>query len=179
MKRLTADQYLWSLAFAAAKRGTCDRFEGGCVIARDGILVATGYNGSAPGEPHCSDVGHELVQVYPTFQEEGAPDETEQHCTRTIHAEINAVVNAASLGVSIQHCDWYVTGLPCVGCSRVIARLEPHRMFVCGDRGCVEDDKVALIQWWKKRRTLFGYPDSLFVKTLEELVEQGVVPDSK
>ena len=177
MKRLSKDEYLWHIAFAAAKRVTCDRFRGGCVIARDGVLIATGYNGSAPGEDHCDDVGHDLIAVYPAHHGsrtgvDSREKQGEVHCVRTIHAEVNAIVNAAILGVSIKECDWFCTGVPCWACSRTIARLTPDRIFMCIDQGGVDDNKRGIAEWWRRRHSHYG--TRLFAKTLEELVEMGV-----
>ena len=175
-KRLSKDHYLWNLAFAAAARGTCDRFRGGCVVARDGILISTGYNGSAPGEPHCSDAGHDMVQVS-HIRETGTSTSSnsaldERHCIRTIHAEINAIVGAAYVGASIRDCDWYFTGTPCWRCSRVIARLNPQRLFICSTQGGCDDEKLAIIEWWRTRNMTSGV--KTFSKSLAYLIELGI-----
>jgi len=81
MGRLNQDDYLWSLAFQAAARSTCDRGRHGCVVAREGVVLATGYNGSAPGEPHCDEDGHLLIHhipVNPANPEVGVLGES--HC---------------------------------------------------------------------------------------------------
>ena len=171
-KRLSKDHYLWNLAFAAAARGTCDRFRGGCVVARDGILISTGYNGSAPGEPHCSDVGHDMIWTSRQDPFVETITETESHCVRTIHAEINAIVGAAYIGVSIRDCDWYFTGTPCWRCSRVIARLNPQRLFICSTQGGCDDEKLAIIEWWRTRNMTSGV--KTFSKSLAYLIELGI-----
>ena len=176
MPRLSKDDYLWHLAFAAARRGTCDRLRAGCVVARDGIVVATGYNGSAPGEPHCDEAGHRLVSFVPC----GAPDwQTESggppvHCLRTIHAEINAIINAAYLGVSIRGCDWYVTGVSCPACSKAIARLDPERLFFCSDLGADQRQNHRHLRWWRERYSQFGRP-LILTRTMAELRAARVV----
>ena len=89
-----------------ATRSTCDRKYVGAVIVRDKSILATGYNGSIRGLPHCDEEGH--------LMEDG-------HCVRTIHAEANAIIQAARNGVRIEGATVYVTASPCWGCFRIIA----------------------------------------------------------
>jgi len=93
--RPTWDEYFMDLANAAAKRATCDRGRSGCVIVRDRQLLVTGYVGSPRGLPHCDDVGHLLKKVY---HEDGR---VTQHCVRTVHAEQNAICQAARRGIAL------------------------------------------------------------------------------
>jgi dCMP deaminase len=84
MNRQKWDDYFLSIASAVAMRATCPRASVGAVIVRDKRIIATGYNGSAPGEPHCTDVG--------CLMKDG-------HCQRAIHAETNAVAQCARFGI--------------------------------------------------------------------------------
>ncbi len=95
-----------NIAREVATRSTCDRKHVGAVIVRDKSILATGYNGSVRGLPHCDDEGH--------LMEEG-------HCVRTVHAEANAIVQAARNGMRIDGAGIYVTASPCWGCFRLIA----------------------------------------------------------
>ncbi len=95
-----------AIARVIASRATCDRKQVGAVIVRDRSILATGYNGSIRGLPHCDEVGH--------LMEEG-------HCVRTVHAEANALVQAARNGVRIEGGDIYVTASPCFNCFKLIA----------------------------------------------------------
>lgn len=95
-----------NIARAVATRSTCDRKHVGAVIVRDKSILATGYNGSIRGLPHCDDEGH--------LMEDG-------HCVRTVHAEANAIVQAARHGMRIEGATIYVTASPCWGCFRLIA----------------------------------------------------------
>ena len=95
-----------AIAEQVATRATCDRKNVGAVIVRDKCILATGYNGSIRGLAHCSAAGH--------MMEEG-------HCVRTIHAEANAIIQAARNGVRIEKADIYVTASPCWGCFKMIA----------------------------------------------------------
>jgi dCMP deaminase len=105
-KRASWDEYFMSIAREVATRSTCDRKFVGAVIVRDKIILATGYNGSIRGLPHCDEEGH--------LMEDG-------HCVRTVHAEANAIVQAARSGVRIEGGGIYVTASPCWGCFRLIA----------------------------------------------------------
>ena len=104
--RASWDVYFMRIAEDVATRATCDRKHVGAVIVRDKNLLATGYNGSIKGLGHCDEEGH--------MMEEG-------HCVRTIHAEANAIIQAAKNGVSIEGGTIYVTASPCWGCFKMIA----------------------------------------------------------
>ena len=95
-----------NIATEVASRATCDRKHVGAVIVRDKSILATGYNGSVRGLGHCDDEGH--------LMEDG-------HCVRTVHAEANAIVQAAKNGMRIEGASIYVTASPCWGCFRLIA----------------------------------------------------------
>ena len=81
---------------AIAKRATCDRDRSGCVIAKNNRLLVTGYVGSPAGMSHCDDTGHQFKQV---THEDGS---VTNHCMRTVHAEQNAICQAARLGVPVE-----------------------------------------------------------------------------
>jgi dCMP deaminase len=104
--RASWDEYFMNIARAVATRSTCSRKHVGAVIVRDKVILSTGYNGSLRGLPHCDEVGHML--------EDG-------HCVRTIHAEANAVIQAATHGVRIEGAGIYVTASPCWSCFKMIA----------------------------------------------------------
>lgn len=109
MARPTWDEYFLNIAKVVATRSTCDRKNVGAVIAGEHQILSTGYNGSAKGAPHCSDVGHELKDM-------GG----RQSCVRTIHAEMNAILQAARNGVRIAGATLYTTASPCYDCAKVI-----------------------------------------------------------
>ena len=105
-ERASWDEYFMNIANEVATRSTCDRKHVGSVIVRDRSILATGYNGSVRGLGHCDDEGH--------LMEDG-------HCVRTVHAEANAIVQAARNGMRIEGAGIYVTASPCWGCFRLIA----------------------------------------------------------
>jgi dCMP deaminase len=101
------------IATVVASRSTCDRKFVGSVIVRDRTILSTGYNGSIRGIPHCTEVGH--------MMEDG-------HCVATIHAESNAILQAAKNGVNIDGATCYVTASPCWNCFKHIANAGLRRI---------------------------------------------------
>ncbi len=126
-KRPTWDEYFMEVANAIAKRATCNRGRSGCVIARDRTLLVTGYVGSPRGFPHCDDVGHQMKKV---LHQDGTITE---HCVRTVHAEQNAIAQAARLGVSIDGATLYCRMTPCRVCAMLIINCGIRRV-VCERR---------------------------------------------
>lgn len=106
MTRLSWDEYFMNIAHVVASRSTCDRKQVGAVIVRDKTILSTGYNGSIRGLPHCSEVGHMIEN---------------DHCVATLHAEENAIIQAARNGVLIDRAAVYVTASPCWSCFKSIA----------------------------------------------------------
>lgn len=111
------DTYFLNIANQIKLRGTCPRFQTGTVVTRDNSILATGYNGAPPGLPHCSDVGHKM--------EHG-------HCVRTIHGELNAILNAAKQGVTLKNSTFYVIGTPCYRCALHIVSVGAERVVTFG-----------------------------------------------
>lgn len=112
--RLSWDEYFMEIARVVAERSTCVRAKVGCVIVRDRSIVATGYNGAPTGMPHCTEVG---CLIYHSEDPDGNPEE---NCFRTIHAEINAISQAARRGVAIDRSDVYATHSPCMHCLKTL-----------------------------------------------------------
>ncbi len=108
------DEYFMSLAELVGSRATCGRGRSGCVIVKGKQILVTGYVGAAAGLPHCDDVGHEMSKVY---NDDGSISE---HCVRTVHAEQNAIAQAAKLGVSIDGATVYCHMTPCYVCAKII-----------------------------------------------------------
>ncbi|MBU0546295.1 cytidine/deoxycytidylate deaminase family protein [Patescibacteria group bacterium] len=108
------DQYFMEIARTVAKRSTCDRGRGGCVIVKDKQIIVTGYVGSCKGMPHCDDAGH---QMKTTIHEDGRQS---QHCMRTIHMEANAICQAAKRGTSINGATLYIKYTPCPTCAKML-----------------------------------------------------------
>jgi dCMP deaminase len=94
------------IALQVATRSTCNRKHIGAVIVRDKTILSTGYNGSIRGLAHCDEIGH--------LMENG-------HCVRTVHAESNAIAQAAKNGVTINGAEIYITASPCWTCFKLLA----------------------------------------------------------
>lgn len=123
-QRPSWDEYFMELANAAAKRATCDRGRSGCVIVKDKQVLVTGYVGSPIGLPHCDEVGHLFKK---TFHE----DETiTTHCVRTVHAEQNAICQAAKRGIALEGSTLYCRMTPCRTCAMLIINCGIKRV-VC------------------------------------------------
>ena len=108
------DRLFMTITREVASALDLSRAKVGAVIVRDRSILATGYNGSPAGLPHCTEVG---CLVYESRTPDG---EIEQNCYRTIHAEINAISQAARNGAAIRDADIYVTHTPCIHCLKVL-----------------------------------------------------------
>ncbi len=123
-QRPSWDEYFMEIAHTVSKRATCDRGRSGCVIARDRQILVTGYVGSPKGLPHCDDSGHQMKRV---LHEDG---HTTMHCVRTVHAEQNAICQAARLGIAISGATLYCRMTPCRVCAMLIINCGIERV-VC------------------------------------------------
>jgi dCMP deaminase len=106
--------YFMNIALQAATRSTCDRKNVGAVIVRDKTILSTGYNGSIRAMPHCDEVGHEMEN---------------DHCVATVHAEANAIIQAAKNGVRIDGSELYTTASPCWNCFKLIANAGVRKIY--------------------------------------------------
>lgn len=141
--RPSFDETFFEVARAMAERSTCKRAQHGCVITRDNQILVTGYNGSPPGEPHCTEVGCLIESSFwehehPAFPGQGLPDFIKPHCKRTLHAEENAFMQAAKLGIPIEGAVLYITGQPCWDDCKRIIRAGISEIRVMGDHPFVD-----------------------------------------
>ena len=129
VNRPSWDEYFIKLVDEVAQRATCDRGKSGCIIVKEKRILCSGYVGSPPGFDHCDEVGHLLKKV---IDDNGTE---RQHCTRTIHAEQNAICQAAKYGLALEGTTLYCTMEPCrvcamliisVGIKRVVAKKRYH-----------------------------------------------------
>jgi len=112
------DEYFMGITFEVARRSTCNRAQVGAIIVRDKRILTTGYNGSPAGLAHCTDEGCLVVNG---------------HCVRTLHAEQNAIIQAALHGVSTAGATIYVTHQPCLVCAKMIINAGIARVVYGGD----------------------------------------------
>ena len=138
-KRPSWDSYFMEMAELVAKRSTCIRRNVGAVVVQDRRIVATGYNGAPKGLAHCSEIGGCLRQKL------GIPSGERHEMCRALHAEQNAIIQAATSGQSVEGATIYITHQPCVICAKMIINAGIEKIIV------------------KE-----GYPDELSTQLLEE-----------
>lgn len=117
-KRIPWDQYFMAQAVLLSLRSTCSRLEVGATLVKDRRIIAGGYNGSVSGDVHCIDEGCYVV---------------DGHCIRTIHAEMNALLQCAKLGVSTDNAEIYVTHFPCLPCTKAILQAGVKKIHYLND----------------------------------------------
>jgi dCMP deaminase len=124
------DSYFMKIAAAVSERSTCDRAFVGCVLVREKRILTSGFNGSPAGQEHCDEAGHLMV---------------EGHCVRTIHAETNAIIQAALHGVSTRESTCYVTHFPCINCTKVLINAGITRI-VYAESYRLDENALAFLQ---------------------------------
>ena len=138
-KRPSWDEYFMEVCEAISKRATCERGRSGCVIAKDKQLLVTGYVGAPAVLPHCDDAGHQFKKM---LHEDGK--ET-THCVRTVHAEQNAICQAAKRGISIDGATLYCRMTPCRTCAMLIINCGIKRV-VCQRRYQDAEDSLLMFK---------------------------------
>jgi len=123
-KRPSWDEYFMDMAVLTARRSTCLRRQVGAVIVKDKHIVATGYNGAPRGLQHCDQLGGCLRQKLQV------PSGQRHELCRALHAEQNAIIQAATLGQSIEGGSIYVTHQPCAICAKMIINAGLKRIVV-------------------------------------------------
>ncbi|TLS39339.1 ComE operon protein 2 [Pseudalkalibacillus caeni] len=118
MKRISWDQYFMAQSHLLALRSTCTRLAVGATIVRDNRIIAGGYNGSVSGGVHCIDEGCYVI---------------DGHCVRTIHAEMNAVIQCAKFGIPTNGAEIYVTHFPCLNCCKGLIQSGIKKVYYAED----------------------------------------------
>lgn len=118
MERISWDQFFMAQCHLLAVRSTCTRLAVGATIVRDNRIIAGGYNGSISGGDHCIDHGCYVVG---------------NHCVRTIHAEMNALLQCAKYGISTAGSTLYVTHFPCLQCTKAIIQAGVRHVRYAND----------------------------------------------
>lgn len=111
--RPTQDEYIMKMAYLVRERSTCLRRMVGAVIVKDSHILSTGYNGAPKGLPHCLDVG--CIR-----KDQNIPSGERHELCRGVHAEQNAVIQAAVFGISIRDGILYSTNYPCSVCAKIL-----------------------------------------------------------
>ena len=118
MERITWNQFFMAQSHLLALRSTCTRLSVGATIVRDKRIIAGGYNGSISGDDHCIDKGCYVV---------------DNHCVRTVHAEVNALLQCAKYGTPTNGADLYVTHFPCLPCTKSIIQAGIKNLYYATD----------------------------------------------
>ena len=117
-----------SIAQQVSTRGTCNRKQVGAIIVKDKRILATGYNGSMSGAVHCDTVGHQIV---------------DNHCVRTVHAEINAIVQCAKYGIGCNNATIYINTFPCWECFKATVNSGIKEIYYTDDYAAKNKDLVV------------------------------------
>ena len=148
-KRPGWDEYFMEITRLVAKRSTCLRRHVGAVLVKDKMILATGYNGAPKGLPHCLDIG--------CLREElGVPSGERHELCRGLHAEQNAIIQAAYHGVSIQGATLYCTNHPCIICTKMLINAGIIKViYEAGypdelSGGMLEEAGIEMIQFKEK-----------------------------
>jgi dCMP deaminase len=139
MARPNWDRYFLDLCDAVSKRATCDRGRSGCVIVKDKRIMTTGYVGAPSGLPHCDEAGHDMRKV---LDDNG---NVTQHCVRTLHAEQNAIIQAARFGIPLEDATLYCKMTPCRTCAMMIINAGIKRV-VCEKRYHADEDTKQMLK---------------------------------
>ncbi len=138
MERPSWDDYFFQVADTVSRRATCDRGRSGCIIVKEKRILVTGFVGSPYGFPHCDDAGHQMKRL---VHEDGRVTE---HCMRTLHAEQNAICQAARLGIALEGATLYTRMTPCRTCAMLIINCAIKSVF-CERRYQAADEPEAML----------------------------------
>lgn len=127
LKRPDWTDYFMTILDAVATRGTCLRAKCGCVITRDNVILSTGYNGAPAGAPQCDEIGCLIEET------KHADGHTSKHCRRTVHAEANAILQAAKNGTGIRDGVLYCGMTPCRDCAMLVVNAGIKKVIVKKD----------------------------------------------
>lgn len=150
-QRIPWNQYFMLQALLLSMRSTCTRLSVGAVLVRDRRVIAGGYNGSVSGDVHCIDEGCYMV---------------DGHCVRTIHAEMNAVLQCAKFGVATAQSDVYVTDFPCLQCTKMLLQAGVKRIFYL--RNYHNDDYAVKLLKRQNVKVVQVHLDSAYIEKLTD-----------
>lgn len=123
-KRPSWDEYFMQITKLVASRATCLRRKVGAIIVKDRHILSTGYNGPPKGVKHCDEIGGCLREKL------NVPSGERMELSRAVHAEQNAIIQAAKLGINIEGADMYVTNQPCFICAKMIINAGIRRVII-------------------------------------------------
>lgn len=147
------DEYFMRITREVAQRSTCLRRQVGAILVKDKHILTTGYNGAPAGLPHCEEVGCLRERL-------GIPSGERAELCRGLHAEQNAIIQAAVHGVQIRGATLYSTTQPCVLCTKMLLNAGVVRIVYEGDypdelaRSLIEEAGIEVVRWADSRRDL-------------------------
>lgn len=172
MERITWNQFFMAQSHLLALRSTCTRLSVGATIVRDKRIIAGGYNGSISGDDHCIDKGCYVI---------------DNHCVRTVHAEVNALLQCAKYGTPTNGADLYVTHFPCLPCTKSIIQSGIKNLYYATDYKnnayaieLLEQAGVNVVHVpfdERKIDFLSNEKITLYCDLLEKLREHGATPE--
>ncbi len=149
--RIPFDELFMQVARAMAQRSTCRRRQVGAVLAMDNHIISTGYNGAPPGMEHCTDIGYCLRQQL------NIPSGQQHEICRGVHAEQNAIIQAAIHGTSTKGAVIYTTHFPCSICARILVSAGVTKVY-CGEgypdrisKGILEEASIPYVFYGKTK----------------------------
>ena len=153
-ERPTWEEFWFTLTLFYATRGTCDRLRTACIlVGENNRIISAGYNGSLPGGDHCDDVGHFMV---------------DGHCIRTLHAEENALLNAAG---DIRGATAYILDSPCIACSKKLISKGVKRILFTREYKNVEDEgRRFIVEMAQKSGVELRHVDMPFDVSVEKML---------
>lgn len=154
--RLSWNDYFMTQAVLLSMRATCERLMVGALIVKDRRIVAGGYNGSTAGDVHCIDEGCLL---------------RDGHCIRTIHAEMNALLQCAKFGIPTFETEIYVTHFPCLQCTKSLIQAGIKKIYYLNDYH--DDDYATTLlkqSHVESEKITLEHPD-LIKNSFEQLIE--------
>lgn len=153
------DEYFMEIMRSVSKRATCDRGRASAVFVKDKQILVTGYVGSPLGMPHCDEVGHQMKK---TIHEDGTITD---HCVRTVHAEQNAICQAAKRGVSIDGATIYVNMTPCRACAMLLINCGVKRV-VAGKKYHAGAESEAMFKKAKIKLEFISTDEVVYKKSI-------------
>ena len=149
--RVSWDEYFMEIVQVVSKRSTCLRRQVGAVLVKDNRILATGYNGAPSKISHCSELGCLRMA-------ENIPSGERHELCRGLHAEQNAIIQAALYGVSVQGADLYSTCQPCILCAKMLINVGVKRIIYKGaypdkmSLDMLEEAGITLVQWGEEEK---------------------------
>jgi dCMP deaminase len=153
-ERPSYDEYFMEMAYVVSERSTCKRRKVGAILVKDKHILSTGYNGAPKGLKHCSEVGCLRSDL-------DVPSGERHELCRGLHAEQNAIIQAAVFGISIKNSVLYCTNTPCVVCVKMLINADINEIVYSGDypddlaKKIIDESKINIRNYNKKKHICY------------------------